>query len=88
MALKERFTQMRKCSASNKEGEDLENFILISESDTEIQNTDFEPATKHSRIDRDSHITESDSTCELSFSGSSTSAMKKQKIQTRYGVQT
>ena len=81
MALNALFTQMRKRSASNKD-EDLENSLIISESDTEIQNTDLEPATKHPRMDRDSHTTESDSTSELSFS---TSGMKNKKYKQNMG---
>ena len=52
------------------------------ESDTE--NTDSEPITKHPRID--SHATESDSTSELSFSGSSTSAMKTKNTNKIWGT--
>ena len=47
----------------------------LTESDTE--NTDYEPVIKHPRID--THDTESAYTSELFFSGSSTSAVKYQQ---------
>lgn len=52
--------------------------MLISESD-------FEPAAKHPRMDRDSQTPESDPTSELSFSGSSTSAVKNKNYKHNMG---
>ena len=70
---------MRNRFASNENDDSEVN--SITGSDTE--NTDSEPVIKHPRID--THDTESASTSELPFSGSSTSAVKNKKYKQNMG---